>query len=102
MALEYLLSKGYIFIGKNIKLYPGEIDLLLLDKKTLVVVEVKTKTDDSYGIASDMITLKKKNKLLALAKVLNQRYPKRNIRIDVVAIDKNNVQHLVSAVEEQI
>lgn len=100
MALEYLLSKGYILIGRNIKLVPGEIDLLFKDNKTLVLVEVKTKTNDSYGIASDMITLKKKRKLLQLAKFINQKYPKTNLRIDVIAIDNNKIEHIISAVQE--
>ena len=100
-ALEYLLGKGFILVGRNVRFYCGEIDLLMQDKKDLVIVEVKTKSNESFGRASDMITSRKKRKLLQLAKSLWQKYPKRNIRIDVVAIDNNKIDHLVSAVEER-
>ena len=99
-AKNYLKSKGYRLVGQKIVLFCGEIDLLMQDKDTLVIVEVKTKSDNSYGIAADMITLKKKRKLIQLAKALWQKYPDRIIRIDVVAIDAENIDHIVSAVEE--
>lgn len=100
-ALEYLQKKGYRLIGRNIELFCGEIDLLMQDKDALVIVEVKTKSDASFGLAADMITYKKKRKLLQLAKALWQKYPKKNVRIDVVAIDFfNEIEHIVSAVEE--
>src|SRR4030042_1137204 len=84
LALDYLKKKGYKLIGQNIRLYLGEIDLLMQDKKTLVVVEVKTKSDDSFGRAAEMITYRKKKKLLQLARALWQKFPQKNVRIDVV------------------
>jgi len=102
LALEFLSEKGYELVGRKVKLFCGEIDLLMLDKKSLVIVEVKTKSDQSYGVASEMITLKKRKKLIQLAKALMQKYPKMVVRIDVMAIDyDDNVEHLVSAVEEE-
>ncbi|MBM2820561.1 MAG: hypothetical protein HW405_321 [Candidatus Berkelbacteria bacterium] len=100
IALRFLEAKGYILIKKNLHLKLGEIDLLMRDKDTLVLVEVKTKTDASFGRASDMITLRKQKKLIQLANCLWQKFPHKNIRIDVIAIDNNKIDHLVSAVEE--
>lgn len=101
LALAYLEQKGWRLIGRNLKLFCGEIDLLMQDKDTLVIVEVKTKSDLSFGQASEMITHKKKNKLVQLAKTLCQRFPERPIRIDVVAIDReDSIEHLESAVQE--
>lgn len=99
-ALEYLINKGYKLFGRNIRLFCGEIDLLMQDENDLVIVEVKTKSSSVFGLASDMITLKKKRKLLQLAKALWQKYPKHNIRVDVVAIDEDKIDHIISAVEE--
>lgn len=102
-ALEFLKNKGFYLVGRNIRLFCGEIDILMSDphaKKDLVIVEVKTKSDTSFGFASEMITYKKKRKLLQLARALWQKFPKKNIRIDVVAIDEEKIEHLVSAVEE--
>ena len=99
-ALEYLTSKGYRLVGRNIRLFCGEIDLLMQDKNDLVIVEVKTKSDSSFGFASEMITYKKKRKLLQLARALTQKFPRKNIRIDVVAVDEEKIDHIISAVEE--
>jgi Holliday junction resolvase-like predicted endonuclease len=71
------------------------------DKKTLVVVEVKTKSSRDFGGAVGLITAKKQSKLIQLAKALWQKFPGKNIRIDVVAIDDGKIDHLVSAVEER-
>ena len=101
LASEYLKKKGWHLIGKNIKLFCGEIDLLFLDGSNLVIVEVKTKSDLSFGQASEMITPKKKKKLLQLAKTLWQKFPQRTVRIDVIAIDNNEqIEHLASAVQD--
>jgi Holliday junction resolvase-like predicted endonuclease len=69
-------------------------------KNTLVIVEVKSKSSEDFGLAADMITLKKKRKLLQLSNALSQKFPQKTIRIDVVAIDKENIEHIISAVEE--
>lgn len=99
-ALQFLENKGFVLVGRNLRLICGEIDLLMHDRNDLVIIEVKTKSSQHFGLASDMITLKKKRKLLQLAKALWQKYPGKNIRIDVVAIDEENIQHFRSAVEE--
>jgi len=101
LAYQHLKNKGYRLVGQNIKFFCGEIDLLMQDGDSLVIVEVKAKSDDSFGQAHDMITNKKKKKLLQLAHTLNQKYPDKSIRIDVVAIDNEKIEHLVSAVEEE-
>lgn len=101
LASEYLKNKGYRFIGQKVKLFCGEIDLLFQDGQNLVIVEVKTKSDTSYGQAAEMVNFRKKRKLLQLAKALWQKFPRRTIRIDVVAIDQlDQIEHIKSAVEE--
>lgn len=102
LALDYLLKKGYKLVGRNIRLFCGEIDLLMQDGNNFVIVEVKTKSGLLYGFASEMITYKKRKKLLQLARALSQKFPKKTIRIDVVAIDnKDEIMHLESAVAEE-
>ena len=99
-ARKFLEAKGLVFLGKNIRLFCGEIDLLMQDQNVLVIVEVKTKSSDVFGLAKDMITLKKKKKLLQLGKALMQKFPSKTVRIDVIAIDEKKIEHIISAVEE--
>jgi len=102
LALEYLRKKGWQPVGKNIKLFCGEIDLLFQDGDSLVMVEVKTKTSQDFGLPQEMVNYKKRRKLRQLAKALAQKFPQRTIRIDVVAVDEENnrIEHIMSAVED--
>ena len=101
-ALKYLASKGYKFLGRNIRLFCGEIDLLFEDSGVLVIVEVKTKTTGKYILPHEKVDLAKKRKLVQLAKALWQKFPDKTIRIDVVAIDEQAdlIDHIINAVEE--
>lgn len=102
LALEYLQKKGFKLAKRNLRLFCGEIDLLMEDKDTLVICEVKTKSGAEYGAPQEEIDYFKKKKLIQLAKALWQIYPNHSIRIDVVAINMENesIEHIVSAVEE--
>lgn len=101
-ALDYLVEKGYRFVGRNIRLFCGEIDLLFEDKNVLVLVEVKTKTSGRFSTPQEKVDRAKKRKLVQLAKALWQKFPDKTIRIDVVAIDESQgkLDHIISAVEE--
>jgi len=102
LALEYLEKKGYKLLKRNLRMKAGEIDLLMQQKDTLIIVEVKTKMSQEYGTPQDEIDYFKKKKLLQLAKSLWQLYPSHSIRIDVVAVDGKNktIDHVINAVEE--
>lgn len=104
IAKKYLQVKNYRIIGQNIRLRMGEIDLLAADGDFLVIVEVKTKTSFTQGLPEEEVDYFKQRKLRLLAKAISQKYPKRNIRIDVVAVDKSTdkpkISHIVNAVEE--
>ena len=98
MAAEYLRSKNYQIIGRNI-FYPfGEIDILAKDGETIIVVEVKTVRGSGYGSAADLVRQKKQHKLRLLASAVAQEYPNSDIRIDVVAINGTEIEHIKSAV----
>lgn len=104
IATEYLISKGYKIINRNLRLFCGEIDILAQDRKILVIVEVKTVRGSGFGVAQDLVRYKKQQKLRNLARTLIQEYPKRPIRIDVIGVNLSNpekpeIEHLINAVE---
>ena len=99
MATEYLQSIGYEIIERN-KIYPfGEIDILARDGKTIVIVEVKTVRGSGWGSAHDLVRSKKQQKLKTLALAVIKDYPGKDIRIDVIGIDKEKIEHIKNAVE---
>ena len=102
LATQLLLKKGYRILARNLKLTYGEIDIVALDGQTLVIVEVKAKSNSLYGLSAEMITRAKQLKLRRLAELLAQQFNKIEYRIDVVAVDWQNgpkptINHYIAA-----
>jgi putative endonuclease len=102
-AEKYLKSLGYKILRRNYRLFCGEIDILAQDSKDIVIVEVKSVRGTGFGSAQELVRYKKQNKLKLLAKTLEQQYPDKTIRIDVVGIEYNwrnevKIDHLKNAV----
>ncbi|MFA6250212.1 MAG: YraN family protein [Candidatus Shapirobacteria bacterium] len=66
IAKEYLEQKGWKVIEINYQNKLGEIDLIMSAKDWLVIVEVKLKVTDKYGLPEEMI---KKEKLTKVRKI---------------------------------
>lgn len=91
-AEEYLKKLGYKVIERNWKYSRiGEIDIIALEKTTLVFVEVKYRRSKIFGSAIEAITPKKFQKIYesALAYLSQTNIKYTNYRIDVITIDKN-------------
>lgn len=90
-AARVMRSAGCRVIARNLRLGPGEIDLLCFDRRAgeFVVVEVKARIDRGDGRRpEDAITAAKKRKLVQLVRALQRedRVRGRPIRVDVVAV----------------
>jgi Holliday junction resolvase-like predicted endonuclease len=78
--------KGYRIIGRNLKIAGGEIDILAVKDEDLYVFEVKLRTSDKFGNASESITKKKKKKLNKITNLMSdKRY--KTIQLKLFAID---------------
>lgn len=102
-AAKYLLELGYKVLERNLRLFCGEIDILAQDKKTVVVVEVKTVRGSGFGLAQELVRYKKQRKLKLLGRVIEQKYPTKSIRIDVIGVDFScglpaEIEHIKNAV----
>ncbi|MEI6038574.1 MAG: YraN family protein [Actinomycetes bacterium] len=85
---KYLSRTGYVLIDRNWRIKGGEIDLIFEDGQTIVFVEVKTRSSNTYGTPFDAITPEKAFRLqrLALAwMALNQRWG-QDYRIDAAGV----------------
>jgi len=102
-AADFLLTKGYKIIARNMLFAFGEIDILAEKDRSIVIVEVKTVRGTGYGLAQDLVRFAKQNKLRLLARAVEQQYPGKTIRVDVIAIDLSGsapkIEHIESAVE---
>ncbi len=86
---HFLKSQGLRFVDKNFNSRFGEIDIIMLDKKILVFVEVRFRKNDKFGGALESITPSKQNKLRRTAELYLQKNTQHeNARFDVVSMSK--------------
>ena len=86
---KFLNRKGLKKLTRNFSCKTGEIDLVMADTDgTIVFVEVKTRTDESFEPAESAITPAKKNKLFRTARYFLKMHniENRPYRFDVVTI----------------
>ncbi|MBR1754555.1 YraN family protein [bacterium] len=64
IAVEYLKKQGYKILERNKHFSKNcEIDIIAKDKKTLVFIEVKTRTTTNFGHPFEAITKTKYNNI---------------------------------------
>lgn len=104
LALEYLCKKGYRLRERNWHYKKlGEIDLVMVDGKTFVFVEVRHRTTTSYGTPEESLGYGKLRKIrrTALAWLTMHGCTMSECRCDVVAVDLVGgtpvIRHLVNA-----
>jgi putative endonuclease len=88
-ALAHLRASGLRLVLRNYRCRAGELDLVMIDRDTLVIVEVRHRSDDRFGDAAASITWRKQRRLAAAAgHLLLRRADLRHYpaRFDVVAI----------------
>ena len=66
-AADYLESCGLRILDRNWRCAVGEIDIVAVDRRTLVVVEVKSRTGTRCGSPLEAVTRAKRARLRRLA-----------------------------------
>jgi putative endonuclease len=106
-AARHLKRLGYKIVGRGAHFYRGEIDIIAVDGRTVVFVEVKTRESDVAGEPHEAVDLEKQKRLTRLALVYLKRHSLLDYpaRFDVVSIiwPKNErrpkIQHIKNAFE---
>ena len=100
LAAKHLESLGYKIIDKNVN-FPGvgELDLVCVDGKSLVFVEVRTRSDNVFGDPLESVTPQKIRKIVAASRRYLQKHNERyeGYRYDVIGIINENVTHIRDA-----
>jgi putative endonuclease len=88
-ALKHLTTLGLKLVTRNYRCRGGELDLVMLDGKTLTLIEVRYRSSENYGGASASVTWFKQRRIVLAARHLLatqghlRRYP---ARFDVIAV----------------
>jgi putative endonuclease len=88
VAARFLTEAGLAVLGRNWRCSQGEIDIIALDGRTLVICEVKTRSGVRYGTPLEAISKPKLRRLrrLAVTWVRAHGLVFDQIRIDVVGV----------------
>ena len=91
IAARYLKKNGYQILEQNYRNQLGEIDIIALEKKTLVFVEVKSRKSIHYGSPKWAVTPRKQRQIsmVALAYLKSTGQAQASARFDVVTVIAN-------------
>jgi putative endonuclease len=104
---SYLKRKGFKTLTRNFNCKTGEIDLVMVDTDaSIVFVEVRTRTNETFSTTESSITTPKKTRLKRAARyfLTINNIENRPFRFDVVTIvlsrsGKEEIRHYKNAIE---
>lgn len=105
IAEAHLRKKGHKVLERNYRCRLGEIDLVTRDGRMVVFVEVKTRSDQRFGVPLESVHHKKQRKMaqVALFYLSQHRLHYQDARFDVVGVSfaegRASVEHVENAFE---
>ena len=86
-AAAYLQGKGYVILERDWKSGHHDLDIVGIDKDTLVIVEVKTRRNRLFGSPEEAIDYKKlKNLQSAVNHYVKSHHVNAPVRFDIISI----------------
>lgn len=103
-AKRFLIKKGYKEVTTNWRNRFGEIDLIMNDNSTIVFVEVRTKSNSTYGYGYESINIRKQQQLVKMANIFLEykKWWDTPVRFDIISIDKIDGEFHISHFENVI
>jgi putative endonuclease len=106
-AASYLRSIGYRIVATRERILRGDIDLVALDGRTVVFVEVRSRSSTAHGHPAETIGYHKQRRVAQLATAYIRRHHLEDcsVRIDVVTVTfdgpegRPQVEHFQNAFE---
>lgn len=90
-ARAFLERRGFLFVASRFRTREGELDLVMQDGRTLVVVEVKTRRNRSFGRPEEAMTARKMARLELTTERFLAAHPEYRdlaVRFDAVMIER--------------
>ncbi len=89
LAESFLHKRGLRTLERNYHSRFGEIDLIMMDRQTLVFTEVRYRRDSAYGSGAESVTFTKQKRITRAAQRFlqhHQHHASLACRFDVVSI----------------
>ncbi|MGI9859773.1 YraN family protein [Moorella naiadis] len=87
-ATAYLEQKGYRIVERNYRCPLGELDIIALDGREMVFLEVRTRSSTAFGTPQESVDARKQLRLRRLAAyyLIARGLAGQACRFDVVAV----------------
>ncbi|MFO0752022.1 MAG: YraN family protein [Thermodesulfovibrionales bacterium] len=87
LAARYLRERGCAVLHRNYRTPVGEADIVVLDRETVVFVEVKARSSSAFGQPFEAVDFRKQEKLRRVALYyLKQQGVESPVRFDVISV----------------
>lgn len=99
-ALRHLQAGGLKLLDRNWRARGGELDLVLRDRETLVIVEVRARGGSGFGGAAASVDARKQARIVHTARAYlaaHPAYARSPVRFDVVALQDDSIEWIRSA-----
>ena len=101
LAARFLAARGLVIVQRNYRCRGGEVDLIVLDRRVVVFVEVKTRTDHGFGNPLEAVEPRKQRRMILAAQLFlhQKKLHERDARFDVVGISWPGTEPVVEHVQ---
>ena len=99
-ACNYLKKKKYKILEVNYRNRLGQIDIIAQQKKTIVFIEVKSRSTLAFGRPSEAVDRRKQEKIksVAMLYLIANKLTESQSRMDVIEmIGDNEINHIINA-----
>ena len=98
-AVEFLKKKKFKILQTNFKTKFGEIDIIALDGKTIVFVEVKRRSTLVFGRPIEAVDFRKQKKIKRVAEfyLMLKHKSESDVRFDVMEILDREINYVENA-----
>lgn len=100
MAINYLKDKKYKILETNYRNNLGEVDIIAMQKRAVVFIEVKARQTLAFGRPSEAVNFEKQRKIrkVAMLYLIQNNLTESETRFDVIEVIGNEeVNHIENA-----
>lgn len=99
-AVDFLIEKEYIIIERNWKFKKFEIDIIAIDDKELVIIEVKTRSSSLIN-PKEIITNNQQKRIISAAdSFIKEKKIDLDVRFDMILIEKTLKSYKFTHIKE--
>ena len=99
-AVKYLKNVGYRILERNYRCSLGEVDIIAAKGEVVAFIEVKTRSDISFGQPNEAVTNERQNRYIRTAKYyFSGKTPDCVVRFDIIEVLRGKINHIERAFE---